>query len=77
MHGASARAPAFAALLFGLGLLVLKFGDPWSYARLSAPMFAALVVAGLARRDRPAIAIAIAGAVLTLAMPFAPWFGAV
>lgn len=70
-------APAFAALLFGLSLLVLKFGDPWSYSRLSAPMFAALVVPGLVRRDRPALAISIAGAVLTLAMPFTPWFGAV
>jgi hypothetical protein len=70
-------APAFAALLFGLSLLVLKFGDPWSYSRLSAPMFAALVVAGLQRRDRPALAISVAGAALTLVMPFTPWFGAV
>lgn len=70
-------APAIAALLFGLSLLVLKFGDPWSYSRLSAPMFAALVLAGLSRRDRPAIAICVASAVLTLAIPFTPWFGSV
>jgi len=66
-----------AALLFALSLLVLKFGDPWSYSRLSAPMFAALLIAGLLRRDRPALAISVAGAVLTLVMPFTPWFGAV
>ena len=62
-----------AALLFGLSLLVLVFGDPWSYTRLSAPMFAALLLAGLEQRHRVALAICVAGAAMTAVVPFAPW----
>ena len=43
-------ASAVAATLFGISLLVLTFGSDWSYTRLSAPMFAALLLAGLERR---------------------------
>jgi hypothetical protein len=74
-RGASTAA-AIAALLFGLSLLVLVFGDPWSYTRLSAPMFAALLVAGLQRRNPPALVVCAAAATLTVLVPFAPWLGA-
>jgi hypothetical protein len=68
--------PGVAALLFGLSLLVLVFGDPWSYTRLSAPMFAALLVAGLEQRNRPALVVCAAAAALTALVPFAPWLAA-
>jgi hypothetical protein len=65
-----------AALMFGLTLLVLVFGDPWSYTRLSAPMLAALLLAGLEQHNRPALAICAAAAALTVMLPLVPWFGA-
>jgi hypothetical protein len=70
-------AASIAAALFGLSLLILVFGDPWSYTRLSAPMFAALLLAGLMQRDRPALAVVAAATAMTIVMPFAPWLGAV
>jgi hypothetical protein len=71
-------AAGVAALLFGLSLLVLVFGDPWSYTRLSAPMFAMLLLASLEQRTRPAllVCVAAAAAAMTVLMPFAPWLGA-
>jgi hypothetical protein len=63
-------APAVAALLFGLVLLVLTFGNDWSYTRLSAPLFAALLLGGLERRTRPAIAVCSAVAALGALVPF-------
>ena len=69
-------AAGIAAALFGLSLLVVVFGDPWSYTRLSAPMFAALLLAGLQQRNRLALLICAAAATLTVLMPFAPWLGA-
>jgi hypothetical protein len=66
---------AVAAALFGLSLLVLVFGDPWSYTRLSAPMFAALLLGGLELRGRLALGACVAAAALTVAVPFAPWLG--
>jgi hypothetical protein len=69
-------AAAVAAALFGLSLLILVFGDPWSYTRLSAPMFAALLLGGLELRSRPALTVCAAAAALTLVAPFAPWLGA-
>jgi hypothetical protein len=65
-----------AALLFGLSLLVLVFGDPWSYTRLSAPMFAALLLGGLEQRNRVTLAICVAGAAMTALAPLAPWLAA-
>lgn len=65
-----------AAVLFGLSLLVLVFGDPWSYTRLSAPMFAALLLGGLEKRSRMTLAICVAGAAMTAVAPFAPWLAA-
>ena len=69
-------ASGVAAGLFGLLLLVLVFGDQWSYTRLSAPMFAALLLSGLERRDRLALGVCAAAAGLTVLAPLAPWFGA-
>jgi hypothetical protein len=68
-------AASVAALLFGLSLLVLVFGDPWSYTRLSAPMFAALLLGGLEQRQWPALLVCAAAAALTAVVPFAPWLG--
>jgi hypothetical protein len=64
-----------AATLFGLSLLILVFGDPWSYTRLSMPMFAALLLGGLEQRSRPALLVCVAAAALTVVVPFAPWLG--
>jgi hypothetical protein len=63
-------APAVAALLFGLVLLVLTFGNDWSYTRLSAPLFAALLLGGLERRTPPAIAVCSAVGALGALVPF-------
>jgi hypothetical protein len=71
-----ATAAGIAAALFGLSLLVVVFGDPWSYTRLSAPMYAALLLGGLQQRNRPALVICAAAAAMTVVMPFAPWLGA-
>lgn len=68
-------AASVAALLFGCSLLVVVFGDPWSYTRLSVPMFAALLLAGRDQRSRPALAVCSLTALLTLALPFTPWLG--
>lgn len=69
-------APAIAATLLGLTLLVLVFGDPWSYTRLSAPMFAVLLLGGLEQRRPLALAACAAAALLGLVVPFAPWLSA-
>jgi hypothetical protein len=67
----SVSAPVIAALLFSLSLLVLTFGNDWSYTRLSAPLFATLLLAGLERRARPAIAVCVAVAALGALVPLA------
>ncbi len=67
---------AIAAVAFGLSLLVVTFGDSWSYTRLSAPMFAALLLAGLQLRNRPALLICAAAAFMTAVLPLAPWIAA-
>jgi hypothetical protein len=41
-----------AAALFALSLLVLVFGDGWSYSRLSAPVLGALLLCGLGERTQ-------------------------
>ncbi|MGA9858386.1 MAG: hypothetical protein WBQ18_11035 [Solirubrobacteraceae bacterium] len=64
-------APAIAALLFGLTLLVLTFGYAWSYTRLSAPMFACLLLVGLERRHRVALPICVVVATLGVLLPLA------
>ncbi len=70
------NAASAAALLFGLSLVVVVFGDPWSYTRLSAPLFAALLLGGLGQRSRIALLVCTGAALLTLAMPFTRWMGA-
>jgi hypothetical protein len=65
----SPSAYRIAALLFGLSLLVLTFGSDWSYTRLSAPMFAALLLAGLEAGDRTALIICSGVAALGLVGP--------
>jgi hypothetical protein len=65
-----ASAPAVAALLFALTLPFLSFGGAWSYTRLSAPMFACLLLTGLERRSRAALAICVAVAALGVLVPF-------
>jgi len=57
-------AASLAALLFGLTLPWMVFGGALSYTRLSAPMFACLLLAALARRSRPALALCAAVASL-------------
>jgi hypothetical protein len=54
-----------------LGVLVPTFGDIWSDTRLSAPLFALLLVDGLQRRNRPAVLIGTAAAAMTILLPFA------
>jgi hypothetical protein len=68
--------PGVAAVAFGLSLLVVTFGDSWSYTRLSAPMFATLLIAGLEQRHRPALLVCAAAAAMTLVLPLAPWIAA-
>lgn len=63
-------APAVAAVLFGLVLLILTFGNDWSYTRLSAPLFAALLLGGLERRASfPVITCSVVAALGAL-VPF-------
>jgi hypothetical protein len=60
-----------AALALTLGILLPTLGDVWSDTRLSAPMFALLLLDGLERRDRRAIMIGTAAAAMSLLVPFA------
>jgi hypothetical protein len=45
--------------------------DHWSFTRVTAPLFASLLLAGVSSRSRGAIAIACGAAVLTLLIPAA------
>ncbi len=63
------RASAIAASLFGMSLLVLTFGSDWSYTRLSAPMLAALLLAGLQSRDRAALSVCATAAAMGAVAP--------
>jgi hypothetical protein len=60
---------SIAATLFGLSMLPLTFGDFWSYTRLSAPMFAVLLLAALERRNRFVLTLCASAAALTLFVP--------
>ena len=62
-------APAIAAALFGLMLLVLPFGSDWGYTRESTPLFAALLLGGLGQRARPAMTVGVAVSVLGALVP--------
>jgi hypothetical protein len=58
-----------AAAALAIGVLVPSFGDIWSDTRLSAPLFALLLIDGLQRRNRPALMISAAAASMTLLLP--------
>jgi hypothetical protein len=58
------------ACALALGVLVPTFGDVWSDTRLSAPLFAVLLVDGLQRRDRRSVLIGAAAAAMTIVIPF-------
>jgi hypothetical protein len=45
--------------------------DHWSFTRVTAPLFASLLLAGVAARSNPAVVISCAAAVLTLLIPAA------
>jgi hypothetical protein len=60
-----------AACALAVGVLVPTLGDVWSDARLSAPLFALLLVDGLHERNRNAVAIGTAAAALTILIPLA------
>jgi hypothetical protein len=45
--------------------------DHWSFTRVTAPLFASLLLAGVTARSNPAVAISCAAAVLTLLIPAA------
>jgi len=64
-------AASLAALLLSLSLLIQMFGDHWSYTRLTAPVFAALLLAGLELRSRFALGVCVASAALTAFVPLA------
>jgi hypothetical protein len=60
-----------AACALALGVLVPTLGDVWSDSRLSAPLFAVLLVDGLHQRNRYAVRIGTAAAAMTILIPFA------
>jgi energy-coupling factor transporter transmembrane protein EcfT len=60
-----------AVALFAASLLVLTFGDEASYTRLSLPLFSLLLLIGLERRWRPALAVCLAATAMTFALPAA------
>jgi hypothetical protein len=60
-----------AACALAVGVLVPALGDVWSDARLSAPLFALLLIDGLHERNRDAVAIGTAAAAMTILIPFA------
>ena len=59
-----------AACALALGVLVPTLGDVWSDSRLSAPLFALLLIDGLHQRLRYAVVIGAAAASLTFLLPF-------
>ncbi|HEX6651600.1 MAG TPA: hypothetical protein VF072_02570 [Thermoleophilaceae bacterium] len=65
-------APAVAALGFAVLTLLVDYGrDHWSHTRVAAPLFASLVVLGIAERDRAALVVPSLAACLTLLIPIA------
>lgn len=63
-------APAVAAVLFGLMVPILSLSSEWGYTRESTPLFASLLLGGLAGRMRPAIRVCVVVAALGAVIPF-------
>jgi hypothetical protein len=61
--------PGLAACAASLGVLLPFLGDAWSDARVSAPLFALLLVDALQRRRRATLALCAAVAGMTLLIP--------
>lgn len=59
------------ACALALGVLTPTLGDAWGDTRLSAPLFALLLIDGLQRRARLSVLISTAAAAMTIAIPFA------
>jgi hypothetical protein len=62
-------AAGMTALLTAVSLTVVYFGDQWGDTRYSAPLFAALLLAGLEQRSRAAVRVCVAAASMTLFLP--------
>ncbi len=60
-----------AACALALGVLVPTLGSVWSDTRLSAPLFALLLIDGLHQRNRYEVGIGAAAAAMTMLIPFA------
>ncbi|MEA2210300.1 MAG: hypothetical protein QOF83_248 [Solirubrobacteraceae bacterium] len=60
-----------AACALSVGVLVPTLGDAWSDTRLSAPLFALLLVDGLQRGRRAPVLISAAAAAMTILIPVA------
>jgi hypothetical protein len=63
--------PGLAACAVSLGVVLPVFGDAWSDTRLSAPLFALLLVDALQRRRRWTARLSGAAAAMTLLIPLA------
>lgn len=61
--------PGVAACGVAIGILLPTFGDPWSDTRVSAPLFALLLVEGLQRRSRWTLLLCAAVTSMTLLIP--------
>ncbi|MGH2859269.1 MAG: AZOBR_p60025 family cell surface glycopolymer formation protein [Solirubrobacteraceae bacterium] len=59
-----------AALLLSATLLVAPFDDQWVLSRYTAPLFGALLLAGLEQRSRPVKALCAGAAAMSM---FLPW----
>jgi hypothetical protein len=64
-------APAMAAVLCGVSVSVIFFGDQWGDTRYSAPMFLALLLAGLESGSRRVPRLCAAVAAMTIFLPVA------
>jgi hypothetical protein len=60
-----ANVAAVTALLVAASLTVIVFGDQWGDTRYSAPMFGALLLAGLEQRSRATLAICVAATAMS------------
>ncbi len=61
--------PGVAACAATLGILLPTLGDPWGDTRLSAPLFALLLIDALQRRRRVTLGLCVAVAAMTLLAP--------